>query len=251
MRYLRSLLIIAVIVLGAISVDARTFALVTGVSTYDIEEANLPQASKDAKAVRDLLLTQTRDVTTLTSKFANRDNILEKLRAIANRAQKGDRIVFFFSGHGDEGFLLTSDMKPLFFTDLVNVFSSSQADEVICMIDACFAGSMATAAANANKDSNPLKPRNGHVYLLSCRADEKSREAPWVGQGYFTQALLKGLRGKSDYNHDREVSVIELFKYIHADVVRRSDKGQHPVLIAPKEMHDTVLARWEVKNDKK
>ena len=62
---------------------------------------------------------------------------------------------------------------------------------------------------------------------------------------FFTQALLKGLRGKCDYDHNKEITVLELFKYIHADVTRRSLKGQHPQLIAPKGMHDKVIFRLE------
>lgn len=244
-RFISIAILSLIVALCASVANARTYALVTGVSRYDIEEANLAQSTKDAKAFRDVLLKQTPDVTILTSKYANRNNIMEKLRAICNRAQKGDRIIFFFSGHGDNGFLLTSDMKPLYYSDLVEALSSTDASEVICFIDACFAGSVANSASQVNaSDTSTLKPKDGHIYFVSCRADEKSAEAPWVGQGFFTQALLKGFRGKGDYNHDRKVTAMELFKYIHADVVRRSRKGQHPVLIAPKGMLDTVVADW-------
>ena len=242
----RIFLILFILVLSAYWVvsEARTYALVTGVSKYDVEDANLTQTTKDAKAFRDLLLTQTPNVTILTSKYANRNNILEKLRAICNRAQKGDRIIFYFSGHGDSGYLLPSDLRPLYYSDLIATLSDTQASEVICFIDACFAGSVAVSASSANTSSSPLKPKDGHVYIVSSRGDEKSAEAQWVGQGYFTQALLKGFRGKSDYDHDRKVTVLELFKYIHADVARRSGKGQHPVLIAPQNMLDVVIADW-------
>jgi len=237
--------ILAALLLASVMLNARTFALVTGVSKYDVEEANLSQTTKDAKAFRELLLTQTRDVTILTSKYANRDNILEKLRAICNRAQKGDRVIFYFSGHGDNGMLIPSDLRPLYYSDLVATLSDTKASEVICFIDACFAGSVASSAASANSSStNVLKPKDGHIYIVSCRGNEVSAEAQWVGQGYFTQALLKGFRGKGDYNHDKKVTAIELFKYIHADVVRRSGNGQHPVLIAPKDMMNTVIADW-------
>lgn len=244
-KTLRLIIVLLILSICAPMAGARTFALVTGVSRYDIEDANLSQTAKDAKAFRELLLKQTPDVTILTSKYANRNNILEKLRAICNRARKGDRIIFFFSGHGSNGSLLTSDMKQLQYSDLIATLSDTEASEVICFIDACFAGSMAESTLQANAATSGLKPKDGHIYFVSCRADEKSAEAQWVGQGFFTQALLKGYRGKSDYDHDRKVTVRELFKYVHADVVRRSKKGQHPVLIAPKNMLDTVIVDWD------
>ena len=37
---------------------------------------------------------------------------------------------------------------------------------------------------------------------------------------------------------------MELFKYIHGDVVKRSQGKQHPQLIAPKELYDEIIAEW-------
>jgi len=183
------------------------------------------------------------DITLLTSTYANHDNILEKLRAICNRAQNGDRIIFYFSGHGNKGYLLTSDIKPLYYTEIANILNTTKASDVICFIDACFAGTLASGTTVQSTAS--LSNHDGHAYFVSCRPTETSKEAAWVGQGFFTQALLKGLRGKCDYDHNKEITVLELFKYIHADVTRRSQKGQHPQLIAPKGMHDKIIFDWK------
>lgn len=233
-------LLLALVALMPQSGMARTYALVVGVSQYDDADANLLQTAKDAKAFRDVLLTQTKDVSILTSKYANLSNILEKLRAICNRADKGDRIIFYFSGHGGDGCLVTSDLKGLTYDKLVETLSDTKASEVICFIDACHAGSVVSAATGGGK----LAARDGQAFLVSSRSNETSREAAWIGQGYFTQALLKGIRGKSDYNEDKKVTLLELFKYIHSDVRRRSDKQQNPVMVAPKQMFDTVVAEW-------
>lgn len=242
MKKIGLILLLAFALLIPVRGGARTFALVVGVSQYDNAEANLLQTAKDAKAFRDVLLTQTKDVSILTSKYANHANILEKLSAICNRAGKGDRIIFYFSGHGSDGCLITSDLKALTYDNLVEVLSNTKASEVICFIDACHAGSVAqTAARNGGK----LSARDGQAFLVSSRSNETSREAAWIGQGYFTQALLKGIRGKSDYNDDKKVTLLELFKYIHSDVRRRSDKEQNPVMVAPKQMLETVVAEWE------
>ncbi len=72
-RFISIAILSLIVALCASVANARTYALVTGVSRYDIEEANLAQSTKDAKAFRDVLLKQTPDVTILTSKYANRD----------------------------------------------------------------------------------------------------------------------------------------------------------------------------------
>ena len=87
MKRLFNTLIICLILVttDTLSVNARTFALIAGVSNYGVEDANLSQTTKDAKAFKQLLSKQTKDITLLTSTYANHDNILEKLRAICNR----------------------------------------------------------------------------------------------------------------------------------------------------------------------
>lgn len=222
--------------------NARTFVLATGVSNYGNEDVNLSQTTKDAKRFKEVMSTQTKDITLLTSKNVTKANVLEKLRAICNRAQKGDQIIFFYSGHGMPGAICGYD-QPILYDDIVNILSSSSASQKICYIDACHAGSMAKATdTDWTKNVKELKDQ---IFFVSCRADEYSSESPFLGAGYFTQALLKGLRGKSDSDNNKEITVLELFKYIYEDVLKRSKEKQHTQLIAPKSMYDVVVAKWQ------
>ena len=82
-------------------------------------------------------------------------------------------------------------------------------------------------------------------FVMSSRPDELSIENNWIGNGYFTQAMLKGLRGMSDNNHDKKITLIELFKFIYKDVTARTDGGQHPQLIGPGSAQNSVLASWK------
>lgn len=225
----------------AVGVQARTFVLVTGVSNYGDEVNNLSQTTKDAKRFKAVMESQTKDITLLTSKNVTRANVLEKLRAICNRAQKGDRIVFFYSGHGMPGAICGYD-TPISYDDIVNTLATSAASEKICFIDACHAGTMAKSGDSTWTKS--VKGAKDQVFFVSCRPEEVSRESPFLGAGYFTQALLKGMRGKADKDGNRQITVEELFKYIYSDVMKRTGKGQHPQLIAPKEMYNTVVAKW-------
>ncbi len=233
-------LLFMIISLG--NVEARTFVLATGVSNYGNEDINLNQTTKDAKRFKEVMETQTKDITLLTSKNVTRENVLEKLRAICNRAEKGNRVIFFFSGHGMPGAICGYD-KAISYDDLISILSGSEASEKICFIDACYAGSM---AKNATDDGwkKTVKGAKGQIFFVSCRSDEYSVESPFIGAGFFTQALLKGLRGKADKDNNRQITVIELFKYMYGDVLRRSKGEQHPQLIAPSSLHDIVISKW-------
>ena len=147
----------------------------------------------------------------------------------------------------DDGFILAHD-RPVYYKELSRLFNSTKASEIVCFIDACFAGTVADDLRASDKDL---------VYFLSCRPDEMSMEAPdWIGAGYLTQALTKGLRGKADDNHDLQVTVIELFKYVYNDVVARVEQAnrylddntepisQHPQLIAAKRSMNLVVTDW-------
>lgn len=224
------------------NMDARTFVLVTGVSNYGNEASNLSQTTKDAKRFKELMETQTKDITLLTSKNVTYSNVLEKLRAICNRAQANDRVIFYYSGHGMPGAICGYD-SPIPYDDIIEVLNTSSAKEVLCFIDACHAGTMAQNSTDKSW-MKAVKESKGKAFFVGCRPDEYSFESPFVGAGYFTQALLKGMRGKSDSNRNKEITVMELFKYVYGDVLKHSNKEQHPQLIAPESMHNVVVTKW-------
>lgn len=227
---------LALLLIAVIGINARTFVLATGVSNYEGEINDLGQTTKDAKRFVEVMKTQTNDITLLTSRNVTHDNVLEKLRAICNRAQAGDRVIFFYSGHGSPGGICAYD-RLIPYSELTGVLNTSAAKEKICFIDACFAGTMNTGSWDSSVPE-------GQAFFVSCRPNETSIESNFLGAGFFTQALLKGLRGKADKNNNKQITVEELFRYIHGDVIKRSGDGQHPQLIAPKSMYDKVVTRW-------
>ena len=170
----------------------------------------LARLQKDAKAFKRVMETQTKDITLLTSSNASRANILSKLKAICNRAQSSDRIIFYFSGHGMPGAICTYD-KALTYDDLVATLATSAAKEKICFIDACHAGTAsqtqkvsATDKTDKNQLSKAIKGKKDQVFFVGCRGDEYSFEHPWARCRIFTQAAIKGLRGKSDSNGEQK-----------------------------------------------
>lgn len=229
----------------AFSMHARVYVLAVGVSNYYGAENNLPQASRAAKQFADAMRLQTKDITVLTSKYATVANIREKLSAIVNRAGKADRIVFFHEGHGYEGGFCGVD-DVITYKELAETLARSKANLKLVFLGGCHSGSAKDAGILNYKDQ---------AWFTATRADELGAEAHHSPY-YFGETVAKGLRGKADFNGDKDVTIIELFKYIYNDLTNKSSKAvyygadgtpekhyQHPTLIAPKALHNRVVIR--------
>lgn len=222
----------------------KTYVLLAGVSNYGDEKLNLYNTTKDVKDLKKVFDNQHATVAIVTSKYANHANIVKKLDAISRLAKADDKIVFFFSGHGTPGGFVTSDHTLFNYQELVDILSKTKAARVLCLIDACMSGSVKTISAN-NFGRGNSQPQI--TFMTSSDGTETSAESSLVGHGYFTKALLKGLRGMCDKDTDSHITLIELFNYVYSDVTSRS-KGtaneQHPQLIGPGSMHNMVLVKW-------
>lgn len=228
-----------------ITAGAHTYALLTGVSNYNNQELNLGNTTKDVKELGAVLEKQNATVTLLTSRYATPANIKLKLDVIVRAAKPDDTIIFFFSGHGTAGSFVAYGPAEFSYTDLITVLSRARSRNIFCFFDACMSGSVAPGRS----DSYAWGRATGNkiTFFMSSRADEYSFENRWVGNGFFTKALVKGLRGKADANRDRSITAGELFAYIYSDVTSRTKDGsqkQHPQLIGPKSHYGRVLAKW-------
>lgn len=220
-------------------VAQTTYALIAGVSAYQNSEMNLGNTTKDAKELKSVLDRLNVKSALLTSKYANYDNIKAKLEKIVETAKTGDKIMFFFSGHGAPGNFCTYD-RLFPYGDLVNILSKAKAKEIYCFVDACHSGSVhETTTSNYDWAKN-----RSIIFFMGCKPEEFSYESRWIGNGFFTKALLKGIRGKAA--PDGKITVRNLFDYIYKDVTahtRQYQQPQHPMLIGPSTMHQNVLFR--------
>lgn len=214
----------------------HTFVLAVGVSRYQNQANNLNQTTKDAKSFAELMKVHTSNVSIITSRNANKSNILSKLRKICNTATQNDRVIFYFSGHGYNGGICTYD-DFISYGDIVSIFNNCRAKIILTIIDACHAGSVATTNQN-------LKLKNNMAFLMSSRPNEYSAEVISLGAGIFTNGVLKGLRGKADKNKNKGITIYELYEYVHKDVINHNPE-QHPQLIAPKNTYNIQILKWK------
>lgn len=244
----------------------KTYVLLTAVSNYsnsaNPDSNDLRGSTNDAKELKKVFDKQKNTtVALLTGKNANKENIVQKIAAILELAKPEDKIIFFFSGHGardkenkEVAAIVIKNGESddiLTYDELYALFSLAKTKNVVVMIDACYSG-CAKFAYERMKDASGGKP----LFITSSRGDEKSQDGislkndyeTFLGNGFFTKALLKALRGKADANHDKQLTVEEVFKYVYNDVQRHmqplTGEEQHPMLIGPGSLRKLVLTKW-------
>ena len=84
----------------------NTYAIIIGISNYK-NVSDLQFADKDAEAFENFLLSAAggaipkTNIETFLNENANRTNAGDAISIIARKAKPGDRVYFFFAGHGD------------------------------------------------------------------------------------------------------------------------------------------------------
>ncbi|MVM40695.1 caspase family protein [Spirosoma sp. HMF3257] len=227
------------------ALSQRTFAVVIGVSDYKLGlpgKGDLKYSDDDARSFYQLLTSRaggsvpSENIRLLIDGDASLANILQAMTIFQN-ATPNDRIVFFFSGHGDKGIFLPYDAYVegpdvvLQHADVKAAFHKSQAGTKFLLADACKSGSMVkrveTRALHPKDSTNtaystavhtPTSTSSTVVIMLSSYDYLDSQEDSRLEGGDFTHYLIAGVKGAADTNHDGIVTIIELHYYISLKV---------------------------------
>ena len=233
--------------------EGNTYAIIIGISNY----MNLPPlqyADKDAIAFYDYLVSEkgmnvdSSNVTLWINKEANINNLGNSVSDILQKnLKKGDRIIFFFAGHGDYDAKIMQDQALLLLQGapkgnyFQNVFSGdyiSTSDlhikftselikkgaEVMLIIDACHSGGINSKLAGGEQGgiitANALNTIQSTVKFYSCQANQYSIESTQFGggRGLFSYVFMEGLYGLADANNDKVLSLKELQRYLEDNV---------------------------------
>lgn len=229
-RVTRCLILILFSVL-AITLNAETYVVAVGIAKYqNISGLVLPE--NDAKTIAKLYKTRTKNVITMTGRYATRANIIRAMTDQFKRAKKGDMVVFFFSGHGYEGGFCPYDMRTnkrnaLSYNDIYAIFKKSKASRKVVIADACLSGGLRQEQSTSNSSQNKS---SDVVMFLSSRTNENSIENRKMKNGFFTSYLDRGLRGGADNNKDKIITAKEIFSFVSKGVKDISKNRQHPVM---------------------
>ena len=234
---MRNLLLFILLALSSLSATGRTiYVLSVGIRDYRYI-SDLQKTENDPREFSELYMTHTKNVTTLLGSQATRENILSSLRSCFAKAGADDIVVFFFSGHGDKGGLCAYDTKGrstlVTYAEVQKAIGSCKAANKQLFIDACYSGGLRDGKKTARPATTarpPLSDTQGIMLFLSSRTGETSQENRWADNGFFTQYLIKGLKGAADTDSDRIITAKEIFTYVSAKVSERTRKKQNPVM---------------------
>ncbi len=248
--------------IGPIRPFQQQHALIVGISDYQHE--NIPDlqfAHLDALALDNFLRqesgwnTAEEHIHKLINENATYGAFLNALQAIEESCREGDRLLLYFSGHGDiektpsspMGYLLMYDATPSAYAGggacsvatlhaFLEKLVLKKGVELILVTDACRSGKLAgsdyqgtrlTTGALAELFSNTTR-------ILSCEPDQFSVEGEnWGGgRGLFSYFLLEGLGGEADEDGNRYIEFRELEPFIKKQVWEASGHTQRPMTMA-------------------
>jgi hypothetical protein len=233
---------------------AKRYALIIGVDQYaDTQISTLGGASNDAQALADALITYAgfakENIALLTSRQPaerqpTRGNILRRLSNLAAVIPKDGLLLFAFAGHGIErdgrAFLLPADAQLNNEDELLEMTADNfqhvkerikkiGVGQVVMLLDACRndPGGRAEADNLLTKTytsgfSFDLANREvqAFVTLYATAVGQRAYEYRERQQGYFTWALVEGLKGEAA-NARGEVTLAGLIQYLQERVPKQ------------------------------
>jgi len=223
---------------ASLSYYAKSYAVVVGVGHYPSTRwSNLSYARKDAEGMAAILREQGFDVTTLYDQQATRQAIVSIFEDyLAPRLKKNDRVLVFFSGHGDTqtlggrdyGYLVPYNAGDSYgsLISMETLRNLSQkmgaAKHHLFIIDACFGGLFApTKARVAGIDrSHPryvreITRRTARQFITAGGKGQQVLDGGPNGYSYFTGYLLEALgKGLGDLDGDGYITLSELAGYL-------------------------------------
>jgi hypothetical protein len=207
--------------------SGRRHALIVGVSDYqDPGHRYLKAAKEEAEALADFLKSPEGGnyapdfVMVLTDKKATRASIMGELFRMAERAEKGDLILFLFSGHGRvvgaERFLIPYDGEfsapaatCIEHEDVKKLLDKHPDTYQMVMLDTCFAGTI--KATGRDHPMVGLASSPHRCVLTATKGDETG-----IDPSPFAKILVDALSGKipADTDGDGNLMASELHSSI-------------------------------------
>jgi uncharacterized caspase-like protein len=233
---------------------AKKVALLVGVGNYQQGLSPLPSATRDAKALKQVLqhpdiggFAET-DITLLSNQAQNK--IADAIYSLFNNCSSDDLVLFYFSGHGvkdEKGNLYIAtpttrtdqNKRVLPYTAISASFikdqmTASSSRRQVVILDCCFSGAFAKGLTLGNKSWAVLTSSDTVEYSYAPESSELS---------IYTRYLIEGIKtGVGDLNNDGNISVDELYEYTKKKVKEISPK-MNPLLDNGRAGYKIVLAK--------
>ena len=176
-------------------------------------------AIDDGNEIRNALLNigyKDENISLLSNNYATKTAILEKVKTISKYAQKGERILFYYSGHGvyadSKNFLTCVDSQMsavndtcISIQDILGLFNKSASKKIMLFLDCCHSGiefDTEVKSPVSAFSTDDLRYQYANVEYLTgfaaCKGDEKSRPDQARSHGVWSYYLIQALNGDAD-----------------------------------------------------
>ncbi|MDH4272856.1 MAG: caspase family protein, partial [Candidatus Aminicenantes bacterium] len=201
----------------------KRYAVVMGANNGGKDRVKLRYAIADAKAMsqvlqdlggvmeEDNLLLLDPDVKTFYTEMGKLLSRMERERPEYSRVE----VIFYYSGHSDEGNILLGDEK-LSYEDFRQTIQTFPADVHIAILDSCLSGAFARLKGGKKKMPflvDEAYDMKGYAFMTSSSATEASQESDLLGGSFFTHYLISGIRGAADLTQDGRVTLNEAYQF--------------------------------------
>jgi len=243
-------------------VKPKLYLLAVGESAYQKPGLKLAFAAKDARDFAAAMQAQKgglyRDVEVKLLPDSVKDQIEDGLDWLQHQVTSHDVGMIFLAGHGVDDstgvyyFLpANADLDALKRTGLVfsdiKTTMESIAGKAVMFVDTCHSGNVMGSRRGGPVDINAVvnelaAAENGVVVFAASTGRQFSLEDPQWQNGAFTKALVEGIDGKADYEHNGRITVNMLDLYV-SERVKELTKGQQtPSTTKPSTVPDFPLA---------
>ena len=209
-----------------VEVYRNSYAVCIGIDEYKYWP-QLNYAASDARAMRKKLMERGfNEVRLITNGEAVRDNILSSIAWLGAVARRADRVVIYFSGHGETkegrrgqiGYIIPVNCpKTGYYVNAISMGKVREATDeiaakhVLYMMDSCYSG-VALITPRADEQFIVEMTSDPCVYMITA-----GKSGEWAleidGHGIFTYYVLRGLDGEADYDKNGVISGTELGQY--------------------------------------
>jgi uncharacterized caspase-like protein len=112
-----------------------------------------------------------------------------------------------------------------------DLFKNAKAKYRLCVADACFSGSIGNQSQHSSVVGATQQLRDARIaVIMSSKPNQTSIETSALNQGIFSYFFINGLKGAADLNHDRYITMGELFLYTKNATTQKSVGSQVPVV---------------------
>jgi len=228
-----------------------SWAVIIGIDKYKFSD-QLNYAVKDAEAVKDMLISKfdypEENIRYLVDEEATLSNIKLNLGEVATSAGENDRILVFYSGHGqtligadksEKGYIIPYEGKQdnpyatgIAMDEILTTSQISKSKHMLFLMDACYSGLMTEHVKGLIPQSEGYLTKVANEQarqIITAGGNEPAIEGGRWNHSVFTKNLLSGLDDwDADTDNDGFITADELGTYLRKQVTEDSNNQQTP-----------------------